>query len=74
MVKTRELFLGWALVVLSLTFVGCTQKEAEQEKAPEPTIEAPATEIPAATEEMPMVPTEGEEEAEAETPEGEEGQ
>ena len=74
MVKTRDLFLGWALVMFSLTFVGCTQKEAEQEKSPEPAIEAPATEMPAATEEMPMVPAEGEEEAAAETPEGEEGQ
>jgi len=61
MVKTRDLFLGWALVMFSLTFVGCTQKEAEQEKSPEPAIEAPATEMPAATEEMPMVPAEGEE-------------
>ncbi len=74
MVKTSGLFLGCALVVLSLTFAGCTQKEAEQEKAPEPAVEAPATETPAATEEMPMVPPEGEEEAAAETPEGKEGQ
>jgi len=70
----RELFLGWALVVLGLTFAGCTQNEAEQEKAPEPAIEAPATKMPAATEEMPMVPAEGEEEAAAETPENEGGQ
>jgi len=72
MVKTRELFLGSALVVLSLTFAGCTQKEAEPEKASEPAVEAPATEMPEAKEEMPMVPAEGEEEAVAETPEGEE--
>ena len=72
MVKTRELLVGCALVVLSLTFAGCTQKEAEQEKTTEPGVEAPATETPAATEEMPMAPAEGEPEAVAETPEGEE--
>jgi len=72
MVKTRELFLGCALVVLSLTFAGCTQKETVEEKAPEPAVEAPATEMPAATEETPMVPAEGEEGAAPETPEGEE--
>ena len=74
MVKTTQLFLGCALVALSLTFTGCTQKEAEQEEAPEPAVEAPATEMPEATEEMSMVPAEGEEEAAAETPEAEEGQ
>ena len=74
MVKNRKLFLACALVVLSLTFAGCPQKEAEQEKAPEPVVEAPATEMPAATEEEPMVPAEGEEEATAETPEAKEGQ
>ena len=60
------------MIVLSLTFAGCTQKEAEQEKASEPAVEAPATEMPVATEEMPMVPAEGGEKAVAETPEDEE--
>ena len=74
MVKNRKLFLACALVVFSLTFAGCTQKEAEQEKAPEPAVETPATEMPAATEEEHTVPAEGEEEAAAETPEAEAGQ
>jgi len=72
MVKIRNLFLACAFVVLGLTLAGCPGKEAEQEKASEPALEAPATEMPAATEEMPMVPAESEEEAETETPEAEE--
>ena len=74
MVKNRKLFLACALGVFSLTFAGCTQKEAEQEMAPEPAVEAPATEIPAAAEEEHSVPAEVEEEAAAETFETEEKQ
>ncbi len=74
MVKNRKLFLACALVVLSLTIAGCPQKEAEQQKAPEPVAEAPATEMPAATEEEPTVPAEGEEEAADETTEAKEVQ
>ncbi len=73
MIKTRDLVLGCALVVLSFTLVGCPEKKAGEEKAPEPAVEAPATEMPATTEETPMAPAEGEEEAAPETPEGEEG-
>jgi len=73
MLKTSLLFVGCALVVLSLTFAGCTQKEAEQEEATESAVEAPAEEMPAATEETPMAPAEGEPEGATETPAGEEG-
>ena len=73
MVKIRNLFLACAFVVLGLTLAGCPGKEAEQEKASEPGVEAPATEMPAATEEEGTAPAEGEEEAATETPEAEEG-
>ena len=72
MLKIRNLFLACAFVVLVLTLAGCPGKEAEHEKASEPALEAPATEMPAMTKEEGIAPAEGEEEAETETPEAEE--
>ncbi|HSG06448.1 MAG TPA: hypothetical protein VLB09_08630 [Nitrospiria bacterium] len=61
MIKKSGLFLGFALVVLSLTFAGCTEKKAGKEMAPEAAEEAPAAEMAEDMEEAPMAPAEGEE-------------